>query len=86
VYDAQFKGGEAYYVDPSPVHEMSARAAEALGADVVGFDCIYSNARQSYLIVDENTFPGIYDDCFNEAGKGSLAEHFYRVITKRLAS
>ncbi|MBP9832292.1 MAG: hypothetical protein KBC74_02070 [Candidatus Pacebacteria bacterium] len=84
VYDEEFKGGEAFYVDPSPVENIASAAAKALGADIVGFDCIYVTSRKEYLIVDENTFPGIYEDCFEQAGKGSLAENFYRIITESL--
>lgn len=84
VYDEQFKGGDAFYVDPSPVEGIASAAAKALGADMVGFDCIYVTGQKKYLIVDENTFPGIYEDCFEQAGKGTLAENFYRVITECL--
>lgn len=84
VYDEGFKGGEAFYVDPGPVADIASRAAHALGADVVGFDCIYGDEKKQYLIVDENTFPGIYEECFLEAQRGSLAQNFYQLICEKL--
>lgn len=86
VYDAGFKGGEADYVDPAPVADIALAAKRALGADVVGFDCIYSTAKKQYVIVDENTFPGVYEECFKASGKGTLAENFYRLILQRSKS
>ncbi len=79
VYDADRKGGGVDWVDASPVHDIALKAAKALGADVVGFDFIYSTKRQQYLIVDENTFPGMYPDCFAESGTGSWDAHFVRM-------
>ena len=80
VYDEQGTGGATDYIDPAPVAEMAMRAKNALGADIIGFDCIYSTEKQSYLIVDENTFPGMYEHCFAQAGKGSWAELFFSFL------
>lgn len=83
VYDEAFQGGEADYVDPEPVRGITETAAKVLGADVVGFDCIFTT-QGKYVIVDENTFPGIYEDCFAKSGRGDLAENFYTLILKKL--
>ena len=80
VYDEQGTGGATDYIDPAPVAEMAMRAKNALGADIIGFDCIYSTEKQSYLIVDENTLPGMYEHCFAQAGKGSWAEMFFSFL------
>jgi glutathione synthase/RimK-type ligase-like ATP-grasp enzyme len=80
VYDAHRAGGGVDYVDPSPVKEEALKAAKILGCDIVGFDFIYSNAQQKYLIVDENTFPGMYPECFKASGTGSWDAHFLRMI------
>ncbi len=68
VYDAERKGGGVDWADATPVHDIAMRAARALKADVIGFDFIYSTARRQYLIVDENTFPGMYPECFAQSG------------------
>lgn len=84
VYDAGRIGGNADHVDPEPVREIAAAAAEALGCDIVGFDLILSERHEDYIIVDENTLPGMYADCFDAAGKGSLADHLARMVLKRI--
>lgn len=68
VYDADRKGGGVDWADSTPVREMALKAAQALRADVIGFDFIYSTSRRQYLIVDENTFPGMYPECFAMSG------------------
>jgi glutathione synthase/RimK-type ligase-like ATP-grasp enzyme len=80
VYDSMRVGGAADYVDPAPVAETALKAAKVLGADIIGFDFIYSTAQQKYLIVDENTIPGMYPHCFDAAGQGSCAENFASLI------
>ncbi len=82
VYDAGRVGGNADYVDvsASPVAALAEKAARALGCDIVGLDFIYSARTNSYLIVDENTLPGMYADCFAAAGTGSLAAHLARMV------
>lgn len=84
VYDADRKGGGVDYVDPSPVRDVALAAAKAMGCHLIGFDFIYSTKRQEYVIVDENTFPGLYPDCFTEAGKGTWDENFLRMILNNL--
>lgn len=88
VYDAGRVGGNADYVDvsASPVAAIAEAAAKALGCDIVGLDFIYSEKSQKYLIVDENTLPGMYADCFEAAGTGSLATHLARMILRKTAA
>jgi len=84
VYDEQQKGGSAFYVDPAPVSKIALKAKQALGADIIGFDFIFSERQQTYLIVDENTFPGMYKECFAQAKQGTWAENFYNLIMQTL--
>lgn len=88
VYDAGRIGGNADYVDISalPVAKAAIDAARALGCDIIGFDFIYSTRTQSYVIVDENTLPGLYADCFGAAGKGSLARLMADMVLRRLGA
>lgn len=65
VYDIQKKGGDAYYVDPSPVKEVAEKAASILDNSIVGFDFI--KTKDGYKIVDENNFPGFYKEAFDDA-------------------
>lgn len=83
VYDADMKGGEADYADPDPVADIALKAAKALGADLIGFDFIYSTRLGKYLIVDANTVPGLYPDCFAKSGK-SWAEYFADMVLSAL--
>jgi glutathione synthase/RimK-type ligase-like ATP-grasp enzyme len=85
VYDADRQGGGVDWVDAAPVRDIALKAAAALEADVIGFDFIYSTARQQYLIVDENTFPGMYPDCFARAGT-SWQDCFLRMACDNLPS
>ncbi len=84
VYDPGRVGGAADYADPAPVVGLVKAACEVLGADMIGFDCIFSERLNKYLIVDENTIPGLYPDCFERAGKGSWAQHIARMIAQHL--
>lgn len=84
VYDANRSGGGVDYADPAPVRAVALKAAKALGCDIIGFDFIWSTARREYLIVDENTFPGMYPSCFEKSGKGSWDRNFLRMIFDQL--
>ncbi len=86
VYDADRIGGGVDYVDPEPVRDVALKAASALGCDVVGFDFIYSSKKGKYFIVDENTFPGMYPECFRQAGTGTWDEHFLRMLLQALGN
>ncbi len=83
VYDADKIGGGVDYADPAPVREAALAAARALGCDIIGFDFIYAEKEGRYLIVDENTFPGMYPTCFAAAG-GTWEGHFLRMIRAAL--
>jgi ribosomal protein S6--L-glutamate ligase len=84
VYDPTRTGGGVDYVDATPVKSIALAAAKTLGCDIIGFDFIYSTAKREYLIVDENTFPGMYPHCFAESGTGSWDQHFHRMIRNSL--
>lgn len=84
VYDPDRAGGGVEFVEASAVEEVALQAAEALGCDIVGFDFIWSTRKEKYLIVDENTFPGMYPACFSRSGTGSWDQHFLRMILGHL--
>lgn len=84
VYDPGRMGGRIDYVDPSPVEDIALAAAQVMGCDIIGFDFVYSTEQEKYLIVDENTFPGMYQECFEASGKGSWSDHFHRMIMNHL--
>ncbi len=70
------------YVNPSnELKKASIKAARVIGADIIGFDFI--KTKQGYKIVDENTKPGLYDNCFKEAGI-KIEDAFVDVIKRRL--
>ncbi|KUM91078.1 hypothetical protein AQI88_38495 [Streptomyces cellostaticus] len=72
VYDGAGAGGEADLCEVPPAHAKQAmRAQQALGSEIIGFDMILPDGAR--VIVDENTFPGLYPDLIAEAG-GDLAE------------
>ncbi|MEM9214563.1 MAG: hypothetical protein AAGD25_09475 [Cyanobacteria bacterium P01_F01_bin.150] len=84
VYDANEIGGEVDICDVLPAHEIQAlRANDAIGSEVIGFDMVWHNGQP--IIVDENTFPGIYVDLFKQKGI-SLAEKMYHLILRRVYS
>lgn len=80
VYDAKSIGGSTEYVDPEPVADIALKAAEVLGCDIIGFDFIFSEKQKRYLIVDENTLPGMYPACFKASGNGHLSDNFVNLI------
>ncbi|MET9395206.1 hypothetical protein ABZY20_33155 [Streptomyces sp. NPDC006624] len=75
VYDPRGAGGD---VDGCEVPAAQARlvrlAQRVLGLPLVGFDLIVSEGRP--VIVDENTFPGLYPDLFAAAGRSLARELF----------
>jgi len=84
VYDPDNIGGESDYADASPVADIALAAYSALGADLIGFDFIYSDRLQQYLIVDANTVPGLYEDCFAHAGTKTWADYFADMVIAHL--
>ncbi len=77
VYDPDAKGGGAYYVDPSPIKSIAEKAASYLKAEIAGFDFIKTD--EGYILVDENNFPGMYENAFNEARK-DVSLSFFNLI------
>lgn len=84
VYDATGVGGGTEYVDPAPVAEIALKAAELLRCDIIGFDFIFSAEQNRYIIVDENTLPGMYPACFEKSGNGSWSENFINLINSNM--
>ncbi|MEV4437864.1 hypothetical protein AB0K09_02425 [Streptomyces sp. NPDC049577] len=80
VYDPEGEGGETDLCDVLPAHAEQARqAAKALGLPIVGFDMILHEGAP--IVVDENTYPGIYPDLLREAGQ-DLGRELYDVIAQ----
>ncbi|NEQ74525.1 MAG: hypothetical protein F6K23_16670 [Okeania sp. SIO2C9] len=80
IYDFNGIGGEVDICEVLPEHEKQALpASNVLGSEIIGFDMIWHKDRP--IIVDENTFPGLYIDLFKQQGI-SLAHKMYNLILK----
>ncbi len=80
VFDRNQKGGGMVLRNPNPEQERIALAvAKATGMDFFGVDIIKSKSDK-YLVVDMNTFPGIYPDMMEPK---KIAIHFKIAIKKR---
>ena len=80
VYDSNEVGGEVDLCDLTPKHqELALSAYHAMGYEIIGFDMIWHQDRP--IIVDENTFPGLYPNLFKLKNL-SLAELMYRLIAQ----
>jgi glutathione synthase/RimK-type ligase-like ATP-grasp enzyme len=78
VYDATEVGGAVERCAVTPEQEREAlKAARALGCEIVGFDFITHNGKP--IIVDENTFPGYYEEIFRQLNKNP-AEELFKLI------
>ncbi|MEV7691462.1 RimK family alpha-L-glutamate ligase [Streptomyces bungoensis] len=78
VYDPTGTGGDADRCDVPAAHaRLVRRAQQVLGLPLVGFDLIVSDGRP--VIVDENTFPGLYPDLFAAAGR-SLGRELFALV------
>lgn len=80
VLDAFERGGEADRADLEPIQiAAAARACDALGLPVIGFDMIWT--EQGPIIVDENTSPGNYAAIYAAVDKHP-AEEWARAIVE----
>ncbi|MFE0509712.1 RimK family alpha-L-glutamate ligase [Streptomyces sp. NPDC058964] len=78
VYDPEGIGGDVDGCDvPAPLARLAQLAQQALGLPLVGFDLIVSEGRP--VIVDENTFPGLYPELFAAAGR-SLGHELFALV------
>ncbi|MGY6021626.1 ATP-grasp domain-containing protein [Streptomyces spinosirectus] len=78
VYDPERAGGDVGACDVPPTHmRLAQRAQRALGLPLVGFDLILCEDRP--VIVDENTFPGLYPELFAAAGR-SLGRELFLLV------
>lgn len=82
VYDANEIGGEVDKCEiPTVCIDEAVRAYNAIGVEMIGFDMILDNGKP--IIVDENTFPGYYEEIFIESGRDS-AQEFYKLIVSEI--
>ena len=72
VYDPQKMDTKGEYTDfvelDDTLMQLGTDAAQAIGKDIISFDCIYSTEDDTYYIVDENGRPGLYQHCIDKAG------------------
>ena len=72
IFDADERGGEVDEHALSAAHvEQAARASQALGCPIIGFDMIFT--AQGPVIVDENTSPGNYPELYAQVGREPAA-------------
>ncbi|MGW2619597.1 ATP-grasp domain-containing protein [Streptomyces sp. NPDC001500] len=78
VYDPEGIGGDVDACEVPPEHaRLAQRAQRALDLPLVGFDLILSGGRP--VIVDENTYPGLYPELFAAAGR-SLSQELLALV------
>lgn len=86
VYDPEKKDGTGDYSDyidpPEDLKQTALAAAEAIGKDIIGFDCICTD--NGYVIVDENGRPGLYRKCLDEAGV-NIGDEVVQLIQNKLS-
>ncbi len=81
VYDTDEIGGSVRLCEVSDLHKQVAMDAyNALGIEVIGFDMIWHEGRP--IIVDVNTFPGMYQDLFEEQGIDGGKLFFEMIVNK----
>jgi glutathione synthase/RimK-type ligase-like ATP-grasp enzyme len=82
VYDASELGGEVdFCAVPAAYRREALKAYAAIGAEIIGFDLVAAEGRP--IVVDENTFPGYYDDLFRLAGQ-EPADALFRLIVAEI--
>ena len=75
------RGQRTEYAEvPQELMEISLKAAQVIGKDIIGFD--YIATRDGYRIVDENGRPGLYQHCLDAAGV-DIAQEIASLIEKR---
>jgi glutathione synthase/RimK-type ligase-like ATP-grasp enzyme len=82
VFDAESSGGEVDLVEVPPAQaEMALQAQKALGTQIIGFDMLLHNGDP--VIVDENTYPGLYPELFHATGN-DLGQELFRMIAEAI--
>lgn len=82
IYDANEIGGEVDGCEiPSLYKNEALIAYNAIGAEIIGFDMICHDGKP--IIIDENTFPGYYEEIFKEVGRDP-ADEFYKLIISEI--
>ncbi len=82
--DNKIQGNPAtvdYVNPPNELKKISIKAATIIEADIIGFDFI--KTKQGYKIIDENTKPGLYENCFKEAGI-NIEDAFINVLKRKI--
>lgn len=81
VYDSDEVGGSVHLCEVSELHKQIAlKAYHALGIEIVGFDLIWHDGRP--IIVDINTFPGMYQSLLDEK-KIDGGECFFNLLVDK---
>ncbi len=81
VYDANEIGGDVESCEvPQLYKDEALKAYYAIGAEVIGFDMILYQGKP--IIIDENTFPGYYEDIFEVVGRDPAREFYKLIITE----
>jgi ribosomal protein S6--L-glutamate ligase len=82
VLDADAAGGGVDLCEVPPAYaELALSAHKALGLEIVGFDMILDDSGP--LILDENTYPGMYPELFAASGK-DLGHELFRMIAEAI--
>lgn len=82
VLDADAAGGEAALCEVPPAYaELALKAHKALGLEIVGFDMVLDDSGP--LIIDENTYPGLYPELFCASHK-DLGHELFRMIAEAI--
>ncbi|MDP8909342.1 MAG: hypothetical protein M3N47_09565 [Chloroflexota bacterium] len=82
VFDREGLGGHVDLSQPSAAHvEQALRAQKALGVEIIGFDMLLYEGEP--VIVDENTFPGLYPELFAAVGR-DLGDELFRTVATTL--
>lgn len=77
VYDMHKEGGNAIEADIEDVRNIAEGAAKAIDEQIICFDVLKTD--QGYKIIDENNFPGLYQDILTNH-KTTIAEVLAGVI------
>jgi len=78
---SEISGGVSWCQLSSKHKELALKAYNVLGLEIVGFDMILHKGES--IIVDVNTFPGMYPELFEQQGVDA-SKVFYNLIIKKL--
>ncbi|MBU0586364.1 hypothetical protein KJ780_02555, partial [Candidatus Micrarchaeota archaeon] len=82
VFDRKAEGGKMILRPPNPEQQKIAlETAKKTGMDFFGVDIIKAKKDGRYLVVDMNTFPGVYPEMMDP---NEIANEFARMVKLRL--